>query len=395
MNSSGNTKIPIINMINKGSYGCIYHPNIRCPNTKDEQEDKYISKISMANSLFAKELAIGKMIQNIHNYEAYYAPILENCEISVATFSNDQCTMIQENKDDVGVKFVSSKIRYVGDTEIFPHLLRKPMIHRSMDEIMHMFIFLLHSIHILNTTDKGIIHYDIKSNNIMIDDKLRNPILIDFGLSFTADMLENPADWPTIFYGYVKTSEEKMPYWWCIDIVLLSYIVQIILEKDYTKASRICTTEEVEKMCGIIDSYYTDDMIFSDNERRNKSKEISKNTIRGYLDAKMSWETIIRTMNANYPYWDLFSIGITFLMSLYRHKVGRMNEYDAAAADDHDEVAGVSESEWMRQRMKSPAMDVEFLYILKNIVYSPLGKLEDRPTPQKILQDLMKSSLGS
>ena len=51
--------------------------------------------------------------------------------------------------------------------------------------IIHSYVYLLFSIYILDKY--GIIHYDLKGENIMYDTTHKKPIIIDFGLSIKKD----------------------------------------------------------------------------------------------------------------------------------------------------------------------------------------------------------------
>jgi serine/threonine protein kinase len=68
-------------------------------------------------------------------------------------------------------------------------------------------------------SDAGIIHFDVKDNNVICEDKTGTPIIIDFGLSI--DLSEISAnDYKDAFYVY---GPDYGP--WCLEIAMISYAV--------------------------------------------------------------------------------------------------------------------------------------------------------------------------
>lgn len=208
-------------IISQGSYGCVFRPGYMCDG-KGVTTNQYITKIQKNTEISKHETAIGEKIQKIPNYQEYYAPVLKSCNVSLSTISEkdaEKCKIIT-NKPAVttsALKYESNKLRYVGKNSLLKHLLnvynkRPSSIVRTMIE-SH--ITLLTGFKKLS--EAGIIHYDVKENNIICDDNTGLPIIIDFGLSIDVKNISKN-DYRDAFYIY---SADYGP--WCLEIIMISY----------------------------------------------------------------------------------------------------------------------------------------------------------------------------
>jgi hypothetical protein len=201
--------------LNQGGYGCVFHPGVGC---KDGESltDKYITKIQTGKDTSSREKIIGEKIKKIKNYSDYYAPILSSCEVSLSNVTDSEIKKCDIVKPDA-LTYAASKLRYVGKNTLLKHLLAKytakPIgINR---EIVATHKALLEGFKRLFAA--GIIHYDVKENNVICEDKTGSAIIIDFGLSI--DVSEISAnDYKDAFYVY---GPDYGP--WCLEIAMISY----------------------------------------------------------------------------------------------------------------------------------------------------------------------------
>lgn len=108
-------------------------------------------------------------------------------------------------------------------------------------KIKHTYNYLLFSLNKLNS--HGIIHNDIKENNIMIDDNTRNPIFIDFNLSFMIKDIQKPetgeVDGEPIITRLNKIFfYSKFYLYYSIDFYILVYIVNDIFNESSRSSSK-------------------------------------------------------------------------------------------------------------------------------------------------------------
>lgn len=200
-------------LLAQGTYGCIYHPGMSC--NHEQLSTKYITKIHSPNERTANnEITISKKIQTIPNYESYFSPVLEDCKVNLAKIEREEaekCTFVK----DVNKTYISTRTRYIeGDT-----LLKYIEKHDSLTTIYFIYNKLCKSVEKLAKHD--IVHFDLRENNMIIT-KQGQPIIIDFGISIDFSTIKKTlSSLKPIFYAY--TTKYKP---WCIEIVLISYMVQ-------------------------------------------------------------------------------------------------------------------------------------------------------------------------
>lgn len=212
-------------ILSQGTYGCIYRPGISCKGEVDQNND-YITKIQKEKGTSAKEAELGKKIQTIPSYAEYFAPIIDTCPIqlvSIKTDAIDKCDFIKklENPHNPNTYFESNRIKYVGKDTLADKLVeqfeKRPATF--LETFMESYVTLLEGIQLLN--ENGIIHFDLKENNIMCRDKGGRPIIIDFGLSIDKSTIndEQTISYFSSFFVYSPDYEV-----WCIDIAFLTYM---------------------------------------------------------------------------------------------------------------------------------------------------------------------------
>jgi serine/threonine protein kinase len=200
-------------LLAQGTYGCIYHPGMSC--NHEPLSAKYITKIHSPNERTANnEITISKKIQTIPNYESYFSPVLEDCKVNLAKIEKEEaekCSFVK----DVNKTYISTRTRYIeGDT-----LLKYIEKRDSLTTIYFIYNKLCKSVEKLAKHD--IVHFDLRENNMIIT-KQGQPIIIDFGISIDFSTIKKTlSSLKPIFYAY--TTKYKP---WCIEIVLISYMVQ-------------------------------------------------------------------------------------------------------------------------------------------------------------------------
>ena len=224
-------------LLAQGTFGCVFHPGMTC--NHEPLGAEYITKIHASNEKTAQnEIAVSKKVQTIPNYEQYFSPILENCNVNLAKVNRkevEKCKFIKndlvgiDRKNDLAAEpltYVSTKIRFIkGET-----LLEYVSQNSKYSTISFLYKTLCESVKKL--AEKDIVHFDLRENNMIVS-KQGVPIIIDFGISidFSIDFSINfsinfsktnqkKTFLKNSFYAY--TTQYKP---WCIEIVLICYIV--------------------------------------------------------------------------------------------------------------------------------------------------------------------------
>ena len=223
-------------LINQGQYGCIYKPQIGCEEDEDDDDDNYVSKIQEKTEELEKEINTGKIIQSIENYFFYYAPIIKSCDVNISNIDINilrGCAVaLDENREINTVKkYASNKIRYISKYTISDYI-QQLSSKENFKKIANVHLYLL-EYSIPKLLEKNVIHLDLKTNNIMWDEKQEIPIIIDFGLSINMgevlDPQKTPAEKIAIYKKYFIGEEYYI--FWCVDIHMISQISQLYMNE--------------------------------------------------------------------------------------------------------------------------------------------------------------------
>ena len=233
--SGGDAKTTELKLINDGTYGCVFHPGLTCKGKKESL--KYITKIQMNKRSIKNELRVSEKIKRIEGYARFFAPVLKDCVVRIAKEHSSEmlkCGVFDKDANEaLSRSYVSTKIRFVSDMDLSKYLLFNVKPARFLSELWRTHSYLLKAIH--KMTSNGIVHYDLKDNNIMFDSALNLPIIIDYGLSFLKTDLKSD-NLESIFFVFADYN------YWCIDIIACSFIFN---EVGYER-SKIDTVREHE-----------------------------------------------------------------------------------------------------------------------------------------------------
>jgi len=281
-------------LIDQGGFGCVFYPGIECDGSISKNP-KYISKLHKKNYHVVNEYNIGKMVTKIPLYEYYFAPVVNMCNIDIAKIDKrerDMCRVI--SKENNNSKFVIMKMSYVKNVSLVKYITN-PNIDKKgiVTYIMDSYKSLLHSLKILNLN--GIIHFDFKLPNLLIDIKTKNPIIIDFGLSIPVNDLGSKT------YSKYFYTHNTAYYIWCIDIHIINYVINVNSTLTY------------DELIALIDTNISANQalhMFSESFIK-RYRELTISTYKKY--ANMPAENIVKELVKNYNTWDNYSLSIMFL----------------------------------------------------------------------------------
>ena len=281
-------------LLGQGGYGCVYWPEIMCSGKIGSK--KSISKIQKNNWAAKNEYKIGQIVRKIPKYSTRFVPALSSCKIKLNTIDKDiikDCDVIKKGQD----QFVSMKfpyLKHINFSDFFSQTSHKVYY------IVEHYKFLVKSVELLS--EKGIIHHDLKMDNIIIN-HLNRPIIIDFGISI--DKKDSKKELDNSFYVYAP---EYYP--WCFEIHLLNFIVQIREKNDFIHPM---TKKELLR---IADEYIEESSFFQlfSGEFNKQYKRSLYRYIQDYIH-KTNYE-MINILLKTFKSWDLVAISILFIKLL-------------------------------------------------------------------------------
>jgi serine/threonine protein kinase len=291
-------------LISQGTFGCIFYPAIECDGSVSKNK-KYASKLVKNNKTDINEYLIGKVIKSIKLYEYYYAPVINMCSINLAKIDKrerDMCKIIRDKKySGTGTEPVSSyaimKIQFIENISIIDYFTQPDTDKKEiLTYILYSYDYLLQNINTLNK--HGIIHFDLKLSNILIEKSKKIPIIIDFGLSIPITDIR-PETYKKYFYAYNPSY-----YIWCVEIHIICYLVKVnpVLTKD---ALVDLINEYVQNNIGL--------KIFSDAfVRRFRDTAVDYYT-KLIVDTGATRDEIIKKLLKYIRTWDTYSLSLMFL----------------------------------------------------------------------------------
>ena len=303
----GNKKSPLA----QGTFGCVYHPGFTC-NYKPLSK-KYITKIHASDELVVQnEIAISKKIQTIPNYELYFSPVLENCEVNLAKVERERVEKCKFIKEDITNKksltYVSTKIRFIEGESLLDYVEKNP----KYSTISFLYKTLCESVKML--AEKDIVHFDLRENNMVVS-KQGIPIIIDFGISIDFAKLNNRR-MKDAFYAF--TTEYKP---WCVQIVLIAYLLHRKKSK-LTGGQPDEQEEEQSQEGGGGDEEQSQEggdatilSIFDKTTKYLANKPYLKDAYQKYRE-KFKNPISLKDLLSTYKHWDTYAVSILLIQML-------------------------------------------------------------------------------
>lgn len=283
-------------LIAKGAYGCIYHPKLNCDG-KSTTNTKYVSKLQENNFTSKNEVHISNIIKTIPNYNTMFAVILRSCKVDYKEIKDTEIVNCPQISND---NVVLMDVEYVNSKDIYTFLEGNTDYFYVIHKIVHSYKHLLNSINYL--IDKQVVHFDLKSDNILMEPSI--PIIIDFGLSLDVNKLlqatrEN-------LKNYFFTSYPKY-YVWSLEV---HYICYLLNEND-TPAM-----PDIRRLCN---SYVAGNDILNASFSKSFVNRYETECIRSlerYL-GKPADIVIKEIIESSYTTWDNYSLSLIMMNLIY------------------------------------------------------------------------------
>jgi serine/threonine protein kinase len=296
--------------ISQGTFGCIFYPAIECDGSISKNK-KYASKLVKNNRAELNEYLIGKMIKKIKLYEYYYAPVVNMCSINLAKIDKrerDMCRIIRTKTTGLGntssVDYTNNysimKIPFIDNIHMIDYFINLETDKKEiLTYVLYSYNYLLQNINTLNK--HGIIHFDLKLSNILIEKSKKIPIIIDFGLSIIVSDIR-PETYKKYFYAH-----NPRYYIWCIEIHIICYLVKVnpVLTKD--------------ALIDLIDEYVGNNIglkIFSDTfvqRFRDTAITYYSKLLIDTGDTGYTRDAMIKKLLKYIHTWDSYSLSLVFL----------------------------------------------------------------------------------
>ena len=179
-----------ITLLGQGGFGCVYYRGFS-PNGA-MLSGEYITKITRREK--SREVRIGKLVSKLPRYGEFFAVVLKVENVELASVDDAEhllakCDIVKKQNNGPDEKFQLLTQMYVPGV-MFVELASMPKYGSSFSNLLNVLIscreHLLLGIARLQT-EARIVHFDIKAENVVFNTLAKNPVIIDFGLSFVMD----------------------------------------------------------------------------------------------------------------------------------------------------------------------------------------------------------------
>lgn len=305
-------------LVNQGTFGCIYKPSFLCDGNTIKEED-YITKIQTKDDISEQEKVLGNKIKELRNASEYFAGIINTCPIELSKIEDNElkkCEFIEkQTSNETPQEYIASTIKYVGKQDMMDYFMER--VNKPQQYVMSLFHIHFHLLKALSQLQEAnIIHYDLKSNNIMVHDVKKTPIMIDFGISFEGE--SKPEDATNAFYVYGPNYSP-----WCVDIHLISYAFHKI------KSEKPLQEQVAEEQIQQVIKDYMDNNSAVDTLTNTEKTEMQKAWTE-YLSSYIGqpWENLYDALwNARWS-WDNYAIALIMLKYTRGEFKIRENEFN-------------------------------------------------------------------
>jgi serine/threonine protein kinase len=288
-------------LLSQGGFGCIYYPGIKC-NGKTQNNKNVVTKLQKKDESSDNEIHIGKLVMTIPNYNMYFLPVISSCPVNLREIDHNilaDCDVVNRelnNKDS----YILMEIPYVKNKSFYTILIdmyssKKHIIIGLIEN----YTYLLEAIGIL--LSKNIVHFDIKSENILYNQNTHLPLILDFGVSMQMNSV-NHAALEKHFYTYSPDY-----YIWALEIHVINFLLHEMGDE------KILREKDMKKICADYVKYNKGLIIFSDEFKKDYLRACET-----YLFTYVGIEKqkIIKELIVFYPTWDNYSLSVLYLKTL-------------------------------------------------------------------------------
>jgi len=251
-----------IQLIGQGGFGCVYYRGF--DSTGKIMAPMYVTKLAILET--TQEAEMGKLISRMPGYDAFFNTVVETHPIDLAVLApetKEQCKVIKrfaEKNPGVEPEFQILKQLYVPHVTLLDFVKRRGIfmdaaqshhihgpdrtsrVNRGINAVSYSVPRFVNTMincyeHVLMAiarmqAEAEVVHYDIKIQNVVLNVYTKNPVILDFGLSFSirdvravldesgVSDFEKVLRLKTFFYGY---HPDYAP--WAIETHIISCLV--------------------------------------------------------------------------------------------------------------------------------------------------------------------------
>ena len=341
-----------IKMLGQGGFGCVYYRGFSPKGAVLSGE--YITKITRREK--SREVRIGKLVSKLPRYGEFFAVVLKVENVELANVDDAEhllaeCEIVKKKNNKPDEKFQLLTQVYVPNVT-FVELVSVPTYGIGFSNLLNVLIscreHLLLGIARLQT-EARIVHFDIKAENVVFNTLAKNPVIIDFGLSFVmddvvralsdggyADDYDRVVALRQFFYGFFPDYSA-----WPIEVHIACWIVAETgssVPNPGADGGRIAAVLSAEALQSLISAYISGHAFIKYQPEAYKTACYERFMAR-YTQSAVGRPglDVIRdyVKDDGWKQWDLYAASVMFLdvLEIARHRMGSIPAEYAAQTD--------------------------------------------------------------
>tara|TARA_Y100000389_G_C17467476_1_gene526948 strand:- start:1590 stop:2723 length:1134 start_codon:yes stop_codon:yes gene_type:complete len=280
-------------LLSQGGFGCVYYPGIDCKG-QTINETSVVTKLQRKDFNSDNEIKIGNLVKNISFFKDFFLPVINTCPIDIRLIDKkliDDCDIVKDSEKD----YLLMNIPYISNSP-FTNIFKIGAINHKhfVLQFTETYNYLLLAIKKL--VEAKIVHFDLKTDNILYNSITKDPQIIDFGISIPINNL-NKKNMEEYFYIYGPDY-----YVWPLEVHIIGYILNETKNNLTINDAKLISNEYVKNNDGL--------NIFSQNFRTLYQNNCEK-IISQYVDKPRNY--VINELLKYYDTWDNYSVSIIFL----------------------------------------------------------------------------------
>jgi serine/threonine protein kinase len=220
-------------VIGEGTYGCVHKPSLKCKDSTGISYDKKVSKLLKTTDA-NKEIKEYNKVKDIDLDKEYYLGVPDACDIDIRSVVN--LKSIQKCK--IGSEAIKNLSKYklliMGDGGINLEQYTKKMKNWSVSEMSTELCekFVLESLRLFKGLkvfeQHGLVHHDLKPQNIVYNEQENRLNYIDFGLMASRKKIVSEAKESKYEFGIFHWS-----YPWELEFIDKTTFDEVVTDPEY------------------------------------------------------------------------------------------------------------------------------------------------------------------
>jgi len=184
----------VSDVIGEGTYGCVHKPSLKCKDSPNISYDNKVSKL-LRDKDAKKELKEYDKVRNADKNNEYYLGVPENCDVDIRNVFNLKSIQKCKIGSDAIKNLTKYQLLIMGDgginLEDYTKKMREWSVSEMSEELCEKFLLeslrLFHGLKVFE--EHGLVHHDLKPQNIVYNEKTNRLNFIDFGLMASRDKI--------------------------------------------------------------------------------------------------------------------------------------------------------------------------------------------------------------